>query len=127
MVATANAVATIGWFGERMNEILIVLLCFSGIFTFAFGLAWALPLFTAGMEERNKEVELKPRTRDFADILLVLNDMLPVFLIFDIFRQAPEDYSAAKRKWKEDSMVRVSFWIFLSSGITCIALITQLF
>tara|TARA_B100001971_G_C18171487_1_gene527394 strand:- start:261 stop:377 length:117 start_codon:yes stop_codon:yes gene_type:complete len=35
-----------------MDETLIILACFSGIFTFAFGLAWSIPLVAAGMEER---------------------------------------------------------------------------
>lgn len=75
-----------------------------------------LPLVTAGIEER--KTKAKPAVQDIADILLILNDMIPIFLIFDILRQAPEDYSAAKKKWKSDGMVRACFYISLLSALS---------
>ena len=108
-----------------MDETLIILACFTGIFTFAFGLAWSIPLVAAGMEER--KAELKPTVRDIADIWLILNDMIPIFLVIDLFRKAPEDYSAAKKKWKSDGMIRASFYISILSGLTTWALSYLLF
>ena len=108
-----------------MDVTLIILLCFSGIFTFAFGLAWCIPLAAAGMEER--ESELKPTVRDIADIWLILNDMIPIFLVVDLFRKAPEDYSAAKKKWKSDGMIRASFYISIISGLSTWAVTYLLF
>jgi hypothetical protein len=108
-----------------MDIILVVLLFLSGTFTFAFGLAWTLPLVTAGIEER--KIEDQPRFRGIADILLILNDMIPIFFIFDILRQAPEDYSAAKKQWKSEGMIRASFYISLLSGISTVCIVYILF
>jgi hypothetical protein len=108
-----------------MNEILIILACFSGIFTFAFGMASCLPLIAAGVEER--KTELKPTVRDIADIWFILNDMIPIFLAIDLFRKAPQDYSAAKKKWKSDGMIRTSSYISILSGLTTWALTYLLF
>lgn len=110
-----------------MNEILIIALCFSGVFTFAFGLAWFLPLFATGMEERSKEIKEESIFKGLVDILLVLGDMIPIFLLFDMFKQAPEGYSAAKRKWREERTIRSCFCIFCLLGISTIVLANQIF
>lgn len=104
-----------------MDLVLVFILFFGGIFTVSFGLAWAIPMATTAFENRLSKSESRSPLKDVADILLILHDLIPIFLIFDIFKQAPEDYSAAKKKWKNEGSIRASFYLSITSGIATVS------
>lgn len=103
-----------------MNASLTILLCFSITFGFAFGMAWSIPLVTAGSEERGSEdnPNPKPTLGDLIDIVLLLMNMLPFVQLFKGLRETPQTISAAKRKWQSDKSVRESFYIFMLCVVT---------
>lgn len=92
-----------------MEELRIVILCLGVIFTFAFGLAWILPLTTAGQKEA------KPTKVDAAfslvDLLLVFLDCFPLFWLFRAVPETPSAYRAAREAWRSQSSIRVMFWL----------------
>lgn len=91
-----------------MELALVFFLFIGGTLTFGFGLAWVIPLAAAGIEERKAQSDTGPLA--LLDLILVLCDLLPIFLIFDFIKQAPEDYSAAKKQWKRESSIRIAFY-----------------
>lgn len=101
---------------------------FHAIFAFAFTLAFALPLAIAGAEERAERAERAERMRKpegildtigpLFDIWLLLEDSIPVFWLFRVIRDAPDDAGAARRKWKEESSIRLCFWISIVLIVT---------
>ncbi len=105
-----------------MEEIRIIILCFSGIFTFAFGLAWILPLFAAGQHDT------KPSKDDFTtsilDLILILLDCIPVFWLFRAIPEAPSAYRAARETWRKEPSIRVMFWL---SGASLVVTVGALY
>ena len=101
-----------------MIETATALLATQLLFTAAFTLAFALPLAISGAEERAARAEkrkLAPGPLDLIgpliDLWLILEDSVPVFWIFRLLVNAPEDTRAAKRKWKEEPTIRICFYI----------------
>ena len=94
--------------------------CFSGIFSFAFGMAWSLPLMAAHSEQ--KSVSCNGNKRDVVfgglDFLLVIFDCIPLFWLFRAISETPSAYKAVRDKWKSEASIRWSFKAFL----VCIAL-----
>lgn len=103
-----------------MTEVQQAFLAFHAVFAFAFTLAFALPLAIAGAEERTERAERMRRPESIldsigplVDLWLLLEDSIPVFWLFRVIRDAPEDARAARKKWKEESSIRLCFWISL--------------
>ena len=103
-----------------MTEIHQALLAFHAVFAFAFTLAFALPLAIAGAEERaeraarmRKPESILDTIGPLVDIWLLLEDSIPVFWLCRVIRDAPGDARAARKKWKEESSIRLCFWISL--------------
>lgn len=92
-----------------METIRLILLSFGGIFTFAFGLAWILPLMIAGQEElakkKGSEVVL------FMDLLLLAFDCIPIFWAFRALSEAPSTLREARALWKSERSIRSMFWL----------------
>jgi hypothetical protein len=105
-----------------MEEIRIITLCFAGIFTFAFGLAWILPLIAAGQEDT------KPSRDDIAtsiaDLILILLDCIPVFWLFRAIPEAPSAYRAARETWRKEPSIRAMFWL---SGASLVVTVVALY
>ena len=104
-----------------MEPVQTILLSFSGVFTFAFGLAWLLPLVTAGQEQRT--VSKGEVVTTLLDIALLLLDYIPVFWIFRAIPEAPSAYRAARLEWNNNASLRISFWlsaISLATFVGCI-------
>lgn len=98
-----------------METLRIVILAYSGVFTFAFGLGWIIPLASAHAEV---EQEKKPYDGLFfaADLILFLLDCIPFFWIFRVLPRVPDGYRALKEKWGEEASIRRCFYLFVFSG-----------
>tara|TARA_B100001093_G_scaffold142646_1_gene135085 strand:+ start:283 stop:618 length:336 start_codon:yes stop_codon:yes gene_type:complete len=109
-----------------MKEFWLIIAFLSGTFSFAFGLAWIIPLLTARMEEMNHEQhnDNSYSSLGILDFFLILIDVIPIFWIIGFIAEAPDTMEAAINKWKEDSMIRICFWSFI--GCTSIT-ITSIF
>ena len=101
-----------------MSEIQTVILAFHGLFAGAFVLGFFLPLAMAGSEERDarsKEIKESDDAIRYLgpslDLWLLLQDTIPIFWLIELISNAPDNVRAAKVKWKEESSVRLSFWI----------------
>lgn len=108
-----------------MTEVHHALLAFHAIFTFAFTLAFAIPLAVAGAAERATRAEQMRKPKGIwdtmgplLDTLLLLEDSIPVFWLFRAIRDAPENARAAQKKWKEESSIRLCFWISIGLVFT---------
>lgn len=104
-----------------MDKFIIVVLSFGGIFTFAFGMAWFLPLFAARTEEAEP-----PTKKDWvfggADLILLLLDCFAIFWHFRAIPEIPSTYTAARNKWRQEPGVRGCFYAWLISlTVTVIA------
>ena len=105
-----------------MEVVLFIALCFSGIFAFAFGMAWFLPLASA----RSNIVEETPK-RDVVfpllDIVLMLFDCIPFFWFFRVLPTSSAAHQEVRRLWKEEESIRNSFYSFVWSVATSVILI----
>ena len=104
-----------------MEPVQTILLSFSGVLTFAFGLAWLLPLVTAGQEQRTASKGEVVTT--LLDVVMLLFDYIPVFWIFRAVPASPLAYRAARLEWKNNSSLRISFSlsaISLATFVGCI-------
>jgi hypothetical protein len=101
-----------------MEELRTVILSFGGIFTFAFGLAWILPLATAG----RKEAKLKRDDAAFAllDLLLMAFDCIPFFWLFRAIPETPSAYRAARQAWRSQPTIRSMFWLSAAALVVTI-------
>lgn len=95
-----------------------------GIFVFAFGAAWFIPLVTANAERmREQEGANEPihAATLFLDSLLILCDSIPVFWILRVFHSNKGATSAARDKWKNEISIRRCFYLWLTSTSLLIA------
>lgn len=102
-----------------MQETATIILAFSGIFTFAFGMAWLFPLVAAHSKHP------KPPTRSDwlfggMDLVLCLMDCIPVFWLIRAIPEAPSAYAEARRKWREEKSIRLCFYLFIISAATTV-------
>ena len=97
-----------------MSEtVFIVILTFSGIFTFAFGLAWFLPL-VAARTDYGKQVPTKAdMLMSGADLLLVLLDCIPFFWFFRALPEIPDACTEVRKRWREEASIRSCFYTWL--------------
>ena len=97
-----------------MNNTMTVILAFGGIFTFAFGMAWFLPLSAARSEQAEP-----PSKGDWifggADLILILLDCFPLFWLFRAIPEIPSTYTAARDKWRKEPSIRGCFYAWLIS------------
>jgi hypothetical protein len=101
-----------------MEQIRIITLCFGGIFTFAFGLAWIIPLFVAGQKDtKPSRVDI---TTGVLDIILIILDCIPVFWLFRAIPEAPSAYKAAREAWTKEPSIRAMFWMSAVSFIVAV-------
>ncbi|MFH1499231.1 MAG: hypothetical protein ABII82_15560 [Verrucomicrobiota bacterium] len=106
---------------ETVNNVAMALLAMHILCLFATCTAFALPLAMAGSEARLQRVEVMKRYGGSAlenwgpimDIWLWLADAIPVFWLISLIKGAPEDVKAAKEKWREESSIRLFFWLSL--------------
>ena len=108
-----------------MSETQTVLLAFHGLFAGAFILGFVFPLATAGAEERearSKEIKESGDAITYLgpllDIWLIFQDSIPIFWMISAIFNAPDNARAAKLKWKEESSIRMCFWVALVLGLT---------
>lgn len=94
-----------------METIIVIGLCFSGTFAFAFGMAWFFPLATARSEAKGAD-EASPDFFILLDLLLILADSVPVFWLFRISPDSA-DREAIRKAWREEKSIRESFYSFL--------------
>lgn len=106
-----------------METIVTVIGIFAGLFTFAFGMAWAMPLFAARTEQA------QPASKSdwtFAgwDLILILLDCVPIFWLFRAVPEIPSTYTAARDKWRSESSIRGCFYAWLVSlTVTVVAIV----
>ena len=96
----------------------IIILCFGGIFTFAFGLAWIMPMVIAGQDQ--SERKKSDVAWGLMDLILILLDCFPIFWLFRAIPEAPSAYRAARETWKKETSIRTMFW--LSTGSLLVTL-----
>lgn len=103
---------------SRMEEVRIIMLCFAGSFTFAFGLGWIIPLCAACRKEK------KPTRVDIAasilDLIMILLDCIPVFWIFRAIPEAPSAYRASREAWRKEPYIWAMFWLSATSLIVAV-------
>jgi ABC-type antimicrobial peptide transport system permease subunit len=105
---------------DQMDELSIIIMFFGGIFTFAFGLAWFIPLVTACQKE--SEPTYGDTIFSLLDLLLLLLDCIPLFWIFRDIPQAPSTYRLARETWRNQPTIRTMFWYSsISLVITLVA------
>ena len=99
-----------------MQTIPLIIFIHAAIFTFAFGLAWFLPLF--GVRE-DHDVKPPKRERDWvfawADVFLIIMDCFPLFWLFRAIPEVPSTYTAARKKWSKEASIRGCFYASLVS------------
>jgi len=96
-----------------MEELLIVILFFSGVLTFAFGLAWMIPLFTS--MHKNESATSVDAAMTILDLILMLFDCIPFFWIIRAIPEAPSAYRSARETWRQNATVRSMFWFSAAS------------
>lgn len=108
-----------------MSETHIALFAIHAVFAGSFILAFSFPLAIAGAEERCERLENLKKSRDaldalgpLLDIWLIMEDVIPVFWILRLLRNAPDDTRAAIKKWREEPAIRLCFWIALVLTLT---------
>jgi hypothetical protein len=101
-----------------MEEVRIIILCFAGIFTFAFGLGWVVPLCVACHKE-NKPSKVNI-TVSILDLIMILLDFIPVFGILRALPEAPSAYRASREAWRKEPYIRAMFWLSATSLIVII-------
>jgi hypothetical protein len=102
-----------------MQTVFIVIIAFSGIFTFAFGMAALMPLLAA-REEAQRKMDGRDWTFAGLDLLLVLLDQLPFFSLARAIPALPADIAAMRRKWREEPSIRGCFIAFLISLVVLV-------
>lgn len=99
-----------------MPTIPLIIFIHAAIFTFAFGLAWFLPLIAV---REDHDVSPTKRERDWviawADVLLIIMDCFPVFWLFRAIPEVPSTYTAAREKWRKEAGIR---WCFYASLVS---------
>ena len=100
-----------------METALLITTLMGVTFSFAFGMAWFVPLVSARAEYlASDDIEkglVKKSVFAVLDILLLLIDTIPIFWIISCFMDAPETMKAGIKRWKEEKMIRVCFWLFV--------------
>jgi hypothetical protein len=100
----------------------IILVAFSGMFTFAFGMACLMPLATADAE---KQAQRKPGKYEWGyhllDTLAMIAHCLPVFSLMRLINELPGMIIEAREKWRQDATVRGCFYAFVISLACCMA------
>ncbi len=114
------------------NPLVICLLSFSAIFTFAFGMAWFMPLVAARKAAvRNDEATAHDTVFTAADILLLIMDCFPFFWIFRTVGKLPELPSTAREVreiWRAEPSIRRMFRAWLVSlGVLLLTIIVSTF
>ncbi len=108
-----------------MTDLRIALVSMHVLSAGAFLFAAALPLAAAGAEDRAERLE-KMKTPEASwsalgtllDLWLILEDSIPVFWLFHVIRNAPGDVSAARKRWREESSIRLCFWLATALVVT---------
>lgn len=104
-----------------MDEIFFIILCFFSIFTFAFAMAWILPLIIAHSEQKiGSNGDKQDVVFGCLDILFIFFDCFPLFWLFRAIPETPSAYKAVRDKWRSEASIRWSFKAFL----VCVALCT---
>ncbi|WAC21425.1 hypothetical protein OVA24_08500 [Luteolibacter sp. SL250] len=113
------------------NPLVICLLSFSAIFTFAFGMAWFMPLVAARNEVRKEEATAHDTILTGADILLLIMDCFPFFWIFRTVGKLPELPAAAREVreiWQAEPSIRRMFHAWLVSlGVLLLTILFGIF
>tara|TARA_B100001093_G_scaffold497625_1_gene544780 strand:- start:79 stop:414 length:336 start_codon:yes stop_codon:yes gene_type:complete len=111
-----------------MDKFWTIIAILSGTFSFAFGMAWLIPLGIA----RNEAMELDEQTDNVRttfilfDFFLLIMDVIPIFWVITLLMDAPDTMKVTKEKWNEDKMIPICFWTFIgciSLTITSICMI----
>lgn len=108
-----------------METTILAIIAFCGMFTFAFGMAWILPLFTAHAnitKDRSDTDIVFP----LLDVLLMTMDCIPLFWLVRIKPLSCEWREAARQVWSEEPSVRNCFYGFLVSVSLIIVLVMAL-
>ena len=117
------------------ESLYIVLVSFSAIFSFAFGLAWFIPMLKIEMPEFPSESQEAPKDSlswwsFLIDQILILLDIIPIFWIYHLIMgliqtayTVPENVRVAQQTWKESPQIRNMFWAWIISCTCLIALI----
>lgn len=105
-----------------METAITVIGILAAAFSFAFGMAWFLPLAIAADKLRKNPDQSEYAIAGLGLLLLVL-DCIPVFWIFRAVSETPTMCSEAQKKWAEDRCVRRMFYAFcVSLGIAIFCL-----
>ena len=97
-----------------MQSAWLIVPILSGILTFAFGLAWAIPMLQAG--DRGRLADARDLPFGLIDLLLVLLDFLPIFGLLRALPRLPAAHAAARALWRSDPAVRRFFRLSLASA-----------
>ncbi|MGJ8674270.1 hypothetical protein, partial [Rubritalea sp.] len=119
----------LGWCALRstkftMHPAITVITTLLGMFAFAFGLAWFVPLASAHSDNR-KSRPAGDIAFPLLDILLLLLDCIPIFWLFRSVPFSSEARHDVKDQWRKDKSIRVCFYLFLAC-CTLILLLTML-
>jgi hypothetical protein len=97
-----------------MDSAWLIVPILSGLLTFAFGLAWIIPMLQAGDHGRPADASDIPF--GLLDLLLVLLDFLPLFGLLRALPRLPAAHAAAREVWRSDPAVRRFFRLSLASA-----------
>jgi hypothetical protein len=105
-----------------METTLTVAAIFTGIFTFAFGMAWLMPLAVTSVEQRKKQPARSDTLLAVLDLVLMITEFIPVFWLFRAIPAAPSTYRAVRTKWAAEKSIRFFFYAFLACAVATVAL-----
>lgn len=96
-----------------MEAIILPTSAFLGMFIFAFGMGWFMPLVAVYSDsQKNNKSDF---TYSILDILLMLFDCIPVFWLFRVFPASNSSLKRVRGEWTTNKSVRWSFYLFLGS------------
>ena len=105
-----------------METLVTVIGILAATFSFAFGMAWFLPLAIAAEKHREQSDQSEYAIAGL-DLLLLVLDCIPIFWAFRAVSEDPSMCSEARKKWAEDRTVRGMFYAFcVSLGIAIFCL-----
>lgn len=97
-----------------MDGAWLIIPIFSGVLSFAFAMAWTIPLMQAG--EKACPSESTDLRFGFFDLILVVLDCIPFLAMLRGLTRLPAAHTAARELWHSDPSVRKLFRLFLASG-----------
>ena len=96
-----------------MQTLPLIIFIHAAIFTFAFGLAWFLPLFAVQKDHDDRPKRERDWVIAWADVFLIIMDCFPVFWLFRAIPEVPSTYTAAREKWRKEASIRGCFYASL--------------